>query len=131
MSLVTKDVDTLTRAIRDDIHRSIQDNTDHIENKIDEVSKDVKTCFELMETKLKMTELDLSINFNMKLAKAEENLGLKINENSTRLTTMEETLAELLKAQKEQNETNKALTDFLIVKFLGDAKKGKVQRCRR
>ncbi|GAB2292869.1 hypothetical protein Dimus_027099, partial [Dionaea muscipula] len=35
------------------------------------------------------------------IAKAEENLAQKIDENSTRLSTMEETLASLLKAQQE------------------------------
>ncbi|GAB2284273.1 hypothetical protein Dimus_018737, partial [Dionaea muscipula] len=128
MSLVVKDVDTLVRAIKDDISKSIHDITDHVEDKIAEASKDVKTSFELMETKLKVTELDININCNLKIAKAEENLGQKIDENSSRLSTVEETLASLVKAQQEQNETNKALTDFLVTKFLGDAKKGESSR---
>ncbi|GAB2294451.1 hypothetical protein Dimus_028659, partial [Dionaea muscipula] len=110
MSLVVKDVNILARVIKDDIPRSIQVNTDHIEDKIAEASKDVKTCFELMESKLKVTELDLS----MKITMVEGNLGQKIDANSTRLSSVEETLAGLLKVQQEQNETNKALTDFLI-----------------
>ncbi|GAB2292554.1 hypothetical protein Dimus_026789, partial [Dionaea muscipula] len=92
MSLVVKDVDTLARIIKENIPMSIKANTDYMENKFYEASEDVKTCFKLMETKLKMTELVLSINFSMKLAKAEENLGLKIDENSTRLSSIEETL---------------------------------------
>ncbi|GAB2296728.1 hypothetical protein Dimus_030834 [Dionaea muscipula] len=84
----------LTRAIIDDLPRTIQDNSDHIENKIHEASKDVKTRFELMESKMKVTKLDLS----MKIIMAEGNLGKKIDENSTRLSSVEETLARLLKA---------------------------------
>ncbi|GAB2285891.1 hypothetical protein Dimus_020326, partial [Dionaea muscipula] len=68
-----------------------------------EVSKDVKTRFELMESKMKVSELDL----NMRITMAEGNLGKKIDENSTRLSSVEGILAELLKAQQEQNETNK------------------------
>ncbi|GAB2286164.1 hypothetical protein Dimus_020590, partial [Dionaea muscipula] len=105
--------------------KSIKANTDYLENKIDEPSKDTKSYFELMETKLKVTELDLNINFNMKIAKDEENLSQKIDENSTGLSTVEKTLASLLKAQQEQNATNKALTYFMVCNFLGDAKKGK------
>ncbi|GAB2273768.1 hypothetical protein Dimus_008547 [Dionaea muscipula] len=101
MGLVTKDVDTLIISIQEKIPRSIFANTDYIEKKIDEAKEDSKTRFELMESKLKMTELDLSINFNLKIAKAEENLGQKIDENSSRLSTVEETLASLLKAQQE------------------------------
>ncbi|GAB2275761.1 hypothetical protein Dimus_010512, partial [Dionaea muscipula] len=123
MSLVVKYVDNLIRAIKDDIPRSIQANTNHIEDKIAEALKDIKTRFELMESKLKMTELDVNINFNLKITKAEENLGQKIDENSSRLFTVEETLASLVKPQQEQNETNKPLTDFLVTNFLGDAKK--------
>ncbi|GAB2281382.1 hypothetical protein Dimus_015978, partial [Dionaea muscipula] len=103
---------------------SIPANTDYLEATVKEAAEDTKTRFELMESKLKVTELDLNINFNLKIAKAEENLSQKIDENSTRLSSVEETLASLLKAQQEQNETNKALTDFLISYFLGDAKKG-------
>ncbi|GAB2265523.1 hypothetical protein Dimus_000572, partial [Dionaea muscipula] len=103
MSLVTKDVDLLTRAIRDDIPQSIQDHTDHIEALLKGVADDTKTRFELVESKLKVTELDLS----MKITMDEGNLGKKIDENSSRLTTVEETLAGLLKAQQEQNATNK------------------------
>ncbi|GAB2299597.1 hypothetical protein Dimus_033659, partial [Dionaea muscipula] len=89
-----------------------------------EVAEDTKTHFELMESKLKVIELDLNINFNLKIAKAEENLSQKINSNSQRLTNVEETLASLFNDQQEKNETNKPLTDFLISNFLGDAKKG-------
>ncbi|GAB2301529.1 hypothetical protein Dimus_035546, partial [Dionaea muscipula] len=77
-----------------------------------EAVEDTKTRFELMESKLKVNELDLNINFNPKIAKAEENLSQKIDENSQRLTNVEETLASLLKSQQKQNATNKALTDF-------------------
>ncbi|GAB2268845.1 hypothetical protein Dimus_003788, partial [Dionaea muscipula] len=73
------------------------------------VTDDTKTRFELMESKLKVTKLDLS----MKITMAEGNLGQKIDANSTRLSSVEETLAGLLNAQQEQNATNKALTDFL------------------
>ncbi|GAB2278312.1 hypothetical protein Dimus_012997, partial [Dionaea muscipula] len=99
MGLVTKDVDTLTYAIQEKIPRSIQDNTDYIEATVKEAAEDTKTHFELIESKLKVTELDLNINFNLKIAKAEENLSQKIDGNSQRLTNMEETLANLLKAQ--------------------------------
>ncbi|GAB2288572.1 hypothetical protein Dimus_022900 [Dionaea muscipula] len=75
MSLITKDVDILARAIKVDIPRSIQDNNDFIEAAVKEVSKDVKSHFELMEIKLKVTELDININYNLMIAKAEENLG--------------------------------------------------------
>ncbi|GAB2278732.1 hypothetical protein Dimus_013407 [Dionaea muscipula] len=68
MSLVTKDVDTLTYAIQEKIPKCIATDNDYIEKKI---------------------------------AKAEENLGQKIDENSSRLSTVEETLASLLKAQQE------------------------------
>ncbi|GAB2301894.1 hypothetical protein Dimus_035917 [Dionaea muscipula] len=73
--------------------------TDYLAKRIVEVAKDTKTHFELVESKLKMTELDPSINFNLKIAKTEENLGQKIDENSSRLSTVEETLASLLKAR--------------------------------
>ncbi|GAB2294654.1 hypothetical protein Dimus_028850, partial [Dionaea muscipula] len=56
--------------------------TDYLEGKIDEASEDTKTHFELMETKLKMTELDLNINFNMMIDKAETNPTQQIGENS-------------------------------------------------
>ncbi|GAB2286055.1 hypothetical protein Dimus_020479, partial [Dionaea muscipula] len=121
MSLVTKDVDLLTRVIRENIPQSIQESTDFIEATVKEVSKDVQTRFELMESKMKVSEIDLNIKFT----EAEGNLGRKIDEDSIRLSNVEETLAGLLKAQQEQNETNKALTDFLVTNFLGDAKKGK------
>ncbi|GAB2276002.1 hypothetical protein Dimus_010744, partial [Dionaea muscipula] len=39
-----------------------------------------------------------------------ETLGMKIDDNGRRLANVEETLASLLKAQQEQNATNKALT---------------------
>ncbi|GAB2290249.1 hypothetical protein Dimus_024531, partial [Dionaea muscipula] len=117
MSLVVKDVDTLTFVIQEKILKSIQANTDYLEATLKEAAEDTKTRFELMETQLKMTELDLNIKFNMKIEKAEGNLTLRIDENSTRLTTVEETLASLLKAEKEQNATNKALTDFLVSNF--------------
>ncbi|GAB2298101.1 hypothetical protein Dimus_032173, partial [Dionaea muscipula] len=109
MSLVTKDVDLLTRALRDDIPQSIQEHTDHIEASLKGVVDDTKIRFELMESKLKVTEIDLS----MKITMAEGNLGQKIDANSSRLSSVEETLAGLLKAQQEQNTTNKALIDFL------------------
>ncbi|GAB2266048.1 hypothetical protein Dimus_001078, partial [Dionaea muscipula] len=84
-------------------HPQIQESTDFIEATVKEVSKDVKTRLELMESKMKVSELDLS----MKVSMDEVNLGKKIDENFTRLTSVEETLADLLKAQQEQNETNK------------------------
>ncbi|GAB2268583.1 hypothetical protein Dimus_003538, partial [Dionaea muscipula] len=117
---VIKTIEAADKAVLEEeiIPKSIQANTDYMENKIDEASKDTKTHFELQDTKLKVTELDLNINFNMKIAKAEENLGQKIDENSSRLSTVEETLSSLLKAQQEQNETNKALTYFLVTNFL-------------
>ncbi|GAB2292714.1 hypothetical protein Dimus_026951, partial [Dionaea muscipula] len=93
--------------------RSIQVNIDYIEATLKEAVEDTKTRFELMESKLKVIELDLNINFNPKIAKAEENLSHKIDGNSQRLTNVEETLASLLKSQQKQNATNKALTDFL------------------
>ncbi|GAB2295786.1 hypothetical protein Dimus_029942 [Dionaea muscipula] len=98
---------------------------------VDEAAAEVDVVEELMETKLKVSELDININCNLKIAKAEENLGQKIDENSTRLTNVEETLANLLKAQQEQNKTNKALIDFLVTNFLGDAKKGESSGERR
>ncbi|GAB2278520.1 hypothetical protein Dimus_013199, partial [Dionaea muscipula] len=61
------------------------------------------------------------IELNMKITMTEGNLGRKIDENSSKLSNVERTLAELLKAQKEQNKTNKALTHFL----------GKLRRCRK
>ncbi|GAB2273346.1 hypothetical protein Dimus_008144 [Dionaea muscipula] len=70
-------------------------------------------AIKLIEKKIQLNELDLNINFNRKIDKAEENLTQKIGENSARLTNVEETLANHLKAQQEQNATNKALTDFL------------------
>ncbi|GAB2281293.1 hypothetical protein Dimus_015894, partial [Dionaea muscipula] len=79
----------------------------------------------LMEKNLELTELNLTIDLTKKIEKSEENLTMKIDENSKRLTNVEETLANLLKAQQEQTEANKALTDLLISNFLGDAKKGK------
>ncbi|GAB2295326.1 hypothetical protein Dimus_029497 [Dionaea muscipula] len=82
----------------ENLSMSIQASTDHLEKRIVKVAKDTKTHFELVETKLKMTELDMNINVNLKIAKAEENLGQKIDENSSRLTNVEETLANLLKA---------------------------------
>ncbi|GAB2273284.1 hypothetical protein Dimus_008084, partial [Dionaea muscipula] len=85
---------------------------------VKEAAEDTKTHFKLMESKLKVTELDLNINFNLKIAKAKENLGKKIDENSSRISNVEETLASLLKAQQEQNVTNKALIDFLVTNFL-------------
>ncbi|GAB2292469.1 hypothetical protein Dimus_026707 [Dionaea muscipula] len=94
-----KPIEALGEKSKEKIPKSIQANTDYIENKIDEAEKDTKTRFELMETKLKMTELDLNINFNMKIDKAEANLTQQIGENSARLSTVEETLANLLKAQ--------------------------------
>ncbi|GAB2271199.1 hypothetical protein Dimus_006043, partial [Dionaea muscipula] len=57
------------------IPRSIQANTDYIEATLKEAADETKTRFELMESKLKITELDLSMNFNLKIAKAEENLA--------------------------------------------------------
>ncbi|GAB2266216.1 hypothetical protein Dimus_001237, partial [Dionaea muscipula] len=103
MSLVVKDVDLQARVNRDDIPQSIQEHIDHIEVSLKGVADDTKTRFELMDSKLKVTELDLS----MKITMAEGNLGQKIDQNSTRLSSVEETLAGLLKAQQEQNETNK------------------------
>ncbi|GAB2270924.1 hypothetical protein Dimus_005784, partial [Dionaea muscipula] len=81
---------------------------------VKEVSQDVKTRFDLMESKMKVSEIDL----NMKISMAESNLGKKIDENFTTLSGVEGTLDELLKDQQEQNETNKALTDFLVNNFL-------------
>ncbi|GAB2294751.1 hypothetical protein Dimus_028946 [Dionaea muscipula] len=88
MGLVTKDVDTLIISINEKIPRSIRANTDFIEATVKEAKEDAKARFELMETKLKMTELDVNINVNLKIAKAEENLGQKIDENSSRLSTV-------------------------------------------
>ncbi|GAB2271061.1 hypothetical protein Dimus_005911, partial [Dionaea muscipula] len=65
------------------IPRSIQANTDYIEATMKEVIEDTKTHFELMESKSKVIELDLSINLNSKIAKVEENLGRKIYKNSS------------------------------------------------
>ncbi|GAB2295041.1 hypothetical protein Dimus_029226, partial [Dionaea muscipula] len=120
MTLVTKDVDLLTRAIRDNLPKTIEEITATIKAKVKGVQDDIKTIFELMESKMKVAELDMSI----KISTAEGNLGIKIDENSSKLTNVEATLAELLKAQQEQNETDKALTDFLVTNFLGDGKKG-------
>ncbi|GAB2269076.1 hypothetical protein Dimus_004006, partial [Dionaea muscipula] len=92
MSLVAKDMDTLTIAIQEKIPRSIQANTDYLEATVKEAAEETKTRFELMESKLKVTELDLNINFNLKIAKTEENLSQKIDENSTRLSSVDETL---------------------------------------
>ncbi|GAB2287858.1 hypothetical protein Dimus_022213, partial [Dionaea muscipula] len=78
------------------IPKSIQANTDYIKAKVKEVAEDTKTRFELMESKMKVTELDLNINFNLKIAMDEENLSQKIDDNSERLTNVEETLASLL-----------------------------------
>ncbi|GAB2271357.1 hypothetical protein Dimus_006198, partial [Dionaea muscipula] len=108
--LLVKDVDTLVCAIRDDIPRSLQNNIDHIEASLKGVVDDTKTHFELMESKLKVTDLDLS----MKITMAEGNLGQKIDLNTTIFSSVEETLAGLLKAQQEQNKTNKALTELLM-----------------
>ncbi|GAB2270756.1 hypothetical protein Dimus_005625 [Dionaea muscipula] len=105
---------------RDDLPKSIQESTDLIEAKVKDVKDDVKAKLVLMESKMKVSEIELS----MKITMAEGNLGKKIDENSTRLSNVEGTLTELLKAQKEQNESNKVLTDSLITNFLGDAKKG-------
>ncbi|GAB2273409.1 hypothetical protein Dimus_008204, partial [Dionaea muscipula] len=75
MSLVVKDVDTLDHAIQENIPRLIQANTDYIEATLKEAANDTNTRFKLMESKLKVTELDLNIYFNLKIAKAEENLS--------------------------------------------------------
>ncbi|GAB2286312.1 hypothetical protein Dimus_020729 [Dionaea muscipula] len=114
MGLVTKDVDTLTRAIKDDIPKSFPDQTDYLEGKIDGITEDNKNHFELIPKKIKMTKLDLSIDFSKKLLATEACLGQKIDNNGESLTSVEETLANLLKAQQEQNATNKALMDFLF-----------------
>ncbi|GAB2275931.1 hypothetical protein Dimus_010677, partial [Dionaea muscipula] len=116
----TKDVDLLARALRDDLTKTIDESTALIKAKVKGVKDDVMARFELMESKMKVSEIKLS----MKITTAEGNLGRKIDENSTRLSSVEDTLGKLLKVQKEQNETNKALTDFLVTNFLGDAKKG-------
>ncbi|GAB2299306.1 hypothetical protein Dimus_033378, partial [Dionaea muscipula] len=99
MSLVAKDVDTHTYAIQEKITKSIKANTDYLEATLKEAAEDTKTRFELIESKLKVIELDLNINFNMKIDKAEKNLAQQIGENSSRITNVEETLASLLKAQ--------------------------------
>ncbi|GAB2303497.1 hypothetical protein Dimus_037486, partial [Dionaea muscipula] len=85
--------DLLARAIRDDLPKSIEESTDLIEAKVKEAKDDVKARFELMESKMKVSEIELS----MKITMAEGNLGKKIDENSTRLSSVE-TLVELLKA---------------------------------
>ncbi|GAB2299208.1 hypothetical protein Dimus_033280, partial [Dionaea muscipula] len=98
----TADVNEASEAVDEEkIPKSIKANTDYLEATLEEVVEDPRTRFELMETKLKMTELDLNINFNMKIDKDEANLTRHIGENSSRLTTVEETLASLLKAQQE------------------------------
>ncbi|GAB2292938.1 hypothetical protein Dimus_027165, partial [Dionaea muscipula] len=78
----------------------------------------------MIEKNMKMTELDRSIDFSKKLLATEASLGQKIDNNGERLTSVEVTLASLLKAQQERNTMNKALTDFLVSNFLGDSKKG-------
>ncbi|GAB2280839.1 hypothetical protein Dimus_015463, partial [Dionaea muscipula] len=65
----------------DDIPKSIQDQTDHLEQKIYEITEDNRNHFELIEKKMKMTELDLSIDFSKKLLATEASLGQKIDNN--------------------------------------------------
>ncbi|GAB2278962.1 hypothetical protein Dimus_013631 [Dionaea muscipula] len=103
MSLVVMDVDTLAHVIKESILKSISANTEFLENKMDEAAENTKTHFEQIETKNKLTKLYLNNNFNRKIDKAEENLTLKINGNSQRLTNVKETLTSLLKVQQEQN----------------------------
>ncbi|GAB2276342.1 hypothetical protein Dimus_011072, partial [Dionaea muscipula] len=81
--IVAATTDAVEKTAEEKIPKSIQDNTDYLEATLKEAAEDTKTRFELMETKLKMTELDLNINFNMKIDKAEGNLTQKIDENST------------------------------------------------
>ncbi|GAB2294454.1 hypothetical protein Dimus_028662 [Dionaea muscipula] len=102
---VEKEAEMEKDDVDDSVEKMTEDKIPKDEDKIAEASKDVKTRFELMESKLKVTELDLS----MKITMVEGNLGQKIDANSTRLSSVEETLAGLLKVQQEQNETNKAL----------------------
>ncbi|GAB2288051.1 hypothetical protein Dimus_022396, partial [Dionaea muscipula] len=59
---------------------------------------ETRNHFELMEKKIQLTELNLNIDLSKKIEKTEENLTMKIEENSERLTNVEETLANLLKA---------------------------------
>ncbi|GAB2281926.1 hypothetical protein Dimus_016490 [Dionaea muscipula] len=75
MGLVGKDVDILARAISENIPKSIQESTDAIEATMKEVAGDVKTRFELMESKMKVSEL----SFSIKITTTEENLGNKID----------------------------------------------------
>ncbi|GAB2295347.1 hypothetical protein Dimus_029519 [Dionaea muscipula] len=86
------------QAIQESIPKKISANTDYLEGKIDEAIEDNRNHFELMEKKMKMIELYLSIDFSKKLLQIEETLGQKIDDNSERLTNIGETLASLLKA---------------------------------
>ncbi|GAB2292989.1 hypothetical protein Dimus_027212 [Dionaea muscipula] len=125
MRLVVKDVDTLIYAIQEKITRSIQADNDYIEATVKEAAEDIKTRFELMESKMKVTELDLNINFNLKIAKAEENLSQKIDDNSERLTNVEETLASLLKADESEARPTRPSQISLFPTFWVTRKRGK------
>ncbi|GAB2283750.1 hypothetical protein Dimus_018242 [Dionaea muscipula] len=69
------DVDTLTYAIQESIPKKISAHTDSLKGRIDKITEDNRNHFELMEKEMKMTELDLSIDFSKKLLQIEETLG--------------------------------------------------------